>query len=268
MKYGYYAQEIAKLNSLNARLDRLEAELRGIDLQLSNKAELSAFNIASLSRSREQLRVKIMSIYSDIPSVDPRVEDEDVDWATWTDRLRTPILTGGSFLCAFSGILGILGYVATYLPPTIMTLGAFAGVPVVGWVALGVALTVALGVAVWAYKVKYQPSLIECGKARREMHEKQVELFQRRTEYREYLVNSLKQDNFQKTIIFTPSKQQPTQSEVQDTKTVLPTTPATRPVARPASLIIKRNIYQELTLADKDDSKAASSSLRTVECKV
>jgi hypothetical protein len=186
MKYGSYAQELARLEATSAQLDRLETELRKIDKQLSSSNGPSTSR-TNLQDARKEIVNRLQTIYDSLEVPEFRVEASDASWASTTDRIRTTTLTLGSFVCAFSGLIGVLGGLTPFLPPVLMAGAAFAGVPIFGWCAFGVALAIGVGVAVWAYKTKYKPALEEAGQARQTLHEKKMNLNERRKDYEKSL---------------------------------------------------------------------------------
>jgi hypothetical protein len=173
LKYGAYGQKMAFLDSTLAQIYRLKAELCQIDEELEKN-----FKQALLIDKKKEINNQLDIIRRSIEEVQPRFEASDKDWATTSDVLRTSMLTLGTFLCSFSGILAIMGTLVPYLPVIAATSVISAGIPIAGWIALGVCLVVGIGVAIWAYQTKYKNVLQNSGKARKELHEKQVTICQ------------------------------------------------------------------------------------------
>jgi hypothetical protein len=176
LKYGAYGQKMAILDSTLAQIYRLKAELCQINEKL--KTDLSEDNKQALNNKKEEIIEQLKIIRNNTEEVQPRSEARDEDWATTSDVLRTSMLTLGTFLCSFSGILAIMGTLVPYLPVIAATSVISAGIPIAGWIALGVCLVVGIGVAIWAYQTKYKNVLQNSGKARKELHEKQVTICQ------------------------------------------------------------------------------------------
>jgi VIT1/CCC1 family predicted Fe2+/Mn2+ transporter len=172
LKYGAYGQKMAILDSTLAQIYRLKAELCQINEKL--KTDLSEDGKQALNDKKEEIIEQLKIIRNNTEEVQPRSEARDEDWATTSDVLRTSMLTLGTFLCSFSGILAIMGTLVPYLPVIAATSVISAGIPIAGWIALGVCLVVGIGVAIWAYQTKYKNVLQNSGKARKELHEKRV----------------------------------------------------------------------------------------------
>lgn len=177
LKYGQPAQFVAELNATNAKLDLLESKLHHLNEQA--KDLLKSPNPKNLQQLRDERLVVIKeleTLYSKVKPVQSRTEANHSDWATFSDESRTGLLTFGTFLCSFSGVIGILGVGLGFS-------GVALSIPIVGWAALGVALLVGIGVAVWAFHSKFKPTLEKLGEQRKELHEKQVQLCERKLKF-------------------------------------------------------------------------------------
>ena len=183
-KYGAHAQELLELSGKVSQIKRLEAERQQLDSQPLERKNISVQKI-KFQRDRAEIFKNLDDIYKTLGKVEPRHEAKPSDWTTAGDRFRAKMLTAGSFLCSFSGIFGILGVVSSYLPLGLLAGTVFAGIPVVGWIALGVALAVGIGIAAWAYHAKFKPILVECGKTRQTLHEKKVAIWEQKEEFDE-----------------------------------------------------------------------------------
>lgn len=175
LKYGSHAQELISLDAKVAEIDRLEAELRGLQKQLHSR------NISfqkKLTSQCQKIVNKLEELYGSIETVELHTESP-----TRLDEFRTVMLTTSSFLCAFSGVLGILSGLSSFLPAVIASSAILAGVPVVGWIALGVAVLVGISVAAWAYHAKFKPALEQSVRARQELHEKKFMMSEMRDQY-------------------------------------------------------------------------------------
>lgn len=170
-KFGSLAEEMLDLDCTLAQINRLEAEHKSIKAQWPTSDKKLFLKTAAKSIDN-QLNV----LYRKIETVEPRYEAELSDWASPTDRMSNNITTVGGFLCAFSGVLGILGVV-------------LAPIPVAGWVALGVALLVGVAAA-GVFYYKSQNSIVEYGKAREKIHEKKYKLSQKKDEYLARIANA------------------------------------------------------------------------------
>lgn len=186
-KSGEHGQKLAEINAKNAYLDRLEADLNEL-VQQRNKIIAKVLTEKD-QKELEQLSLKIAvkqneikEFCATIPKVQRIKKINDIDRATATDVLKTQLLTAGSFFCAFSGVLGICSGFAGFLPTVGFTTLVLAGIPVGGWIALGIALIVATAVALWAHYTKFKPTLKEYGKAHKQLNVAQVELYERTLE--------------------------------------------------------------------------------------
>lgn len=182
MKYGDYAQKIVDLNTKTATITRLKAELNEVNQLLGQE------NVPKgTSFRRQQIMYELHKVYQTVGEIKPRNELLATDWTTPQDTLRTYMLTFGSFFCSFSGVLGVTGGLAAFVPGMVATSAVLAGIPVVGWAALAVALVIGVGVAAWAYHAKFKPMLEQCGRARRDLHEKELALWDNRKQFEKEL---------------------------------------------------------------------------------
>jgi hypothetical protein len=177
-KYGTHAQSMLELHAKSAKLDRLEAELQSVNRDL----KLNANDAENLQQRKLAITTEIEKIYAKVEDAQPIFKIESSDWATSKDEIRTYMSGAAGFLCAFSGMLGILGAASAYLPAAGWMTAVCLGVPVAGWCALGIAIGVGV-VGAWVYQSKFQASLAECGKIRQELHDKKVTLSQRKFNY-------------------------------------------------------------------------------------
>jgi Ankyrin repeats (3 copies) len=182
-KYGAHAQESVEMDGKVAQIKYLEAGLRGLNYQYAHDKNM--VKQKEIQGQRVYVIQELKKLYDTIEDVQPRYEAKDADWATATDKFRAEMLTAGTFLCSFSGILGIIGVGSSYLPIGMMATACFVGIPVIGWAALGIALAIGIGVATWSYHAKYKPTLTECGKAKQALHEKKIELCKQKTVFNE-----------------------------------------------------------------------------------
>lgn len=186
LKYGEHGQKLAEIEAKNAHLDRLSADLnhlQQLEQNIVSKTFISNRDVDSLlpkiQKQLEEKRQEIKNFCATIPKVERINKIKKEDWATSTDVLKTRLLTAGSFFCAFSGVLGICSGLSTFLPAAAFASVVLAGIPVAGWIALGIALVVATGVAVWAHHVKFKQTLQEYGKARKELNLAESQLYER-----------------------------------------------------------------------------------------
>ncbi|MBA2654261.1 MAG: hypothetical protein H0U71_04240 [Gammaproteobacteria bacterium] len=182
LKYGAHAQEMVTIDSTNAQIARLTAELKAT----SDPAQKEA-----LSKKLDALHGRAENI-TEINQIDSK-------WATTRDIFVTRAMGGASFVCAFSGFLGILGFFSQFLPAAATTAIVLAGIPIVGWAALGVAVVLGGVVAYWAYKLKFKPLLQQTSDARRDLHTMKFKAHQARCDYEEAKKLSMEQEKTKKT---------------------------------------------------------------------
>lgn len=202
-KFGSYAKEMLDVNTKLDMVKRLDAELKKVDQQL-----------LKFSKNREDLEEKRSAIIHKIKQLCPhpiKTENEDVipehclessDAATTGDGIGAFLTSTAGFLCAFSGMLGILGGASSYLPTiTALTIVA-AGVPIAGWCALAISLAVGI-VGAMVYQAKYDNSLAECGEARKKLEDKKSCLYQQAQAYKDQgsLTTNLSNDSVATTFL-------------------------------------------------------------------
>lgn len=178
-KYGSHAQEIVELETTRAKVDRLEAELNYLK---RNEPVKEGSDHYLLNRNKLRVIEKLSSIYKTVKTVEPIVKADHSDWNTTSDVLQAYLSSAAGFLCAFSGVLGILGIISGYLPAISMLSVACLGVPLGGWLALGIAIGVGIVVG-YVYHSKVQDSLEEKSKVRKELHKKELGLSEKKTAY-------------------------------------------------------------------------------------
>lgn len=195
-KHGLHAQKRIEIEAKNAEVYRLEAELSNIDKQLQNEKEKTEPNIllcTRLNQTHLEIIAQLKNIYADVSEIPANYHANPSDWATPIDHLKAAMLTVGSFFCAFSGVLSLVGGISSFLPAALLTGGAvLLGIPIVGWVALGVTVLVAIGVA-WAYQTKFNNALKDYGKVREDLHIQQQKLYDRKQEF----INNLRVNEIQ-----------------------------------------------------------------------
>jgi len=178
-KYGDHKQAHLEIDSLNAQIEQLEHMLKNYDAAHPQVSHQQRQN------DKQEYVNKLIAIYAKVKLVNKRNESDLEDWVTSKDKARMHLLTFGSFLCSFSGILGVVAGVSAFLPSMLTTTAVLIGIPVVGWAALGIALTVGIIVAVCAYRAKFKPALLASGKMHQELHQRQLSLVQRKTQFEE-----------------------------------------------------------------------------------
>lgn len=251
-KYGAYAQEMLELDHSKAELSRLEAELEHINQQEKNPNA----NISHLRTSRSKIIEKMNAIINaneikygqEINKIDPDTKPGPKAWATKTDKVQTYLSIAAGFLCAFSGMLGVLGGVAGFVPAIAALSAVCLGIPVGGWIALGVALTVGvIGALVYAYK--FQDSLIEKGEARQKMYALKKELYDKKR---------VPEDTPEKKVTKT-AKSVPNRFADEPVKSTTPkidrTSSFSSPPLSPAALLTKVGFHQEAGISNDDATK-------------
>lgn len=175
-KFGEPAQKIVDLDVTVQKIERLEAELK------HNKKILDKDPSGSwlLIQRQQQLREDLDQLYNTLPKVR---REAKADWATTRDEVQTFLTAAAGFLCAFSGVLGIVGGLASFLSPYLPTITLMSavclGVPFGAWCALGLALTVA-AVGAYVFHEKQESALEERELSHYKLHARSVDLLKKR----------------------------------------------------------------------------------------
>lgn len=172
-KFGEHAQKVLDLKSALSQVAHLKAQLKDV---LKLEAEKGPSD--ELDSQKNSIIHALDTIYAQkIPEGFKKKErPSSTSWASATDVIQTYTSVAGGFLCAFSGMLGILGAFASYIPQTALLSAVCLGVPVAGWCALAIALSVC-AVGLWVYSSKIQKALEEKGESRKKVYNLEEKLF-------------------------------------------------------------------------------------------
>lgn len=179
-KYGEHAQKVLELKSALCQIDHLKSRLNHV-LKLEQQQGPSR----ELQDEKQSILYNLNLIYREKVPANFKKEERPslARWATTTDVIQTYASVAGGFLCAFSGMLGILGGAASFIPETALLSAVCLGVPVAGWCALAIALAVC-AVGLWVYSSRIQKAIHEKGESRKEVYDLEKKLFNGNEEFK------------------------------------------------------------------------------------